>query len=175
MVASASDRPSWNQIPLALARFLSRSVQGSSSGEARSSTPFPGSELDEFVCTAAGSAARTVRQILLWLQFEGVVRPRTTCDPDSSGEMGGLQRKPKCAAVVTTSARRPNSFSFLISSISMVRNCAKLNGHSTKMRVGVSSWSDTIWRKRRRAKGCEAGTRTAAGILGPGSQATGVR
>jgi hypothetical protein len=33
--------------------------------------------------------------------------------------MGGLQRKSlKCAAVVTTSARRPNSFSLLISSIS---------------------------------------------------------
>jgi hypothetical protein len=73
MVASASDRPSWNQIPLALARFLSRSVQGSSSGEARSNTPFPGNELDEFVYAVAGSAITAVEQISLWLQFEGVV------------------------------------------------------------------------------------------------------
>jgi hypothetical protein len=48
-------------------------VQGSSSGEARSNTPFSGNELDEFVYAVAGSAITAVEQISLWLQFEGVV------------------------------------------------------------------------------------------------------
>jgi hypothetical protein len=39
----------------------SSSVQGSSSGEIRSCTPFPGNELGEFVVAAADSAAAAVK------------------------------------------------------------------------------------------------------------------
>ena len=41
------------------------------------------SELVEFDYAASDSAVAAVEQISLWLQFEGVVCPGTTCDPGS--------------------------------------------------------------------------------------------
>jgi hypothetical protein len=46
-----------------------------------------GNELVECVYAAADFAVAAVEQISLWLEFEGVVCPGTTCDPGSSSEM----------------------------------------------------------------------------------------
>jgi hypothetical protein len=70
----------------------SRSVQGSSSGEIRSCTPFPGNELRVRLCRRRLCSSRSKKGFAL-SSVRGVVCPGTTCDPGSSAELRGLQGK----------------------------------------------------------------------------------